>query len=258
MGRYYVTFGSSQLKNFDLPEKPDKIIVGIIAETYEKARQKIFKSSIGSHFCTTYTEEALKSAFDKNTLKSFTFIDFEDLLKMEIVEKPKRQLEVKDLFNPEKNIEIQKLEIIDKLGDFFEEIYSGNLHRDVNEFKKMVDNYFDNVVCFYKGDNPHNDSNVLHWYIENCTDESEVEELDEALDQWFAPSLIDLRFRFTPKEPEELEKVYKWYTVYSDEAAFCGKIYASISDSKLRLVYLSELEEDMKNRIRKNWKEYNV
>lgn len=53
---YYFSFGSGQLTNFDLPVRPDKLLIKVFAEDEMKARAQIFNSSIGENFCTSYNE----------------------------------------------------------------------------------------------------------------------------------------------------------------------------------------------------------
>ena len=52
MKKYLFTFGSGQLKNFNV--NPQHIVVTVEAPDEILARRKVFKSKIGAGFCTSY------------------------------------------------------------------------------------------------------------------------------------------------------------------------------------------------------------
>lgn len=72
---YFATFGSSQLKEFDLFQAPMNTLVTIKDASEEELRKALFESSIGSNFCTTYAMEH-KKEFPEGKL-----IELKDLLK---------------------------------------------------------------------------------------------------------------------------------------------------------------------------------
>lgn len=81
--------------------------------------------------------------------------------------------------------------------------------------KDIIGDFFENNICIPKGKNPHPNSEVLHEYIENCTEDSTVVEYDEALEEWFAPDLINKKFKLEHKEPE-----YEYQWMYFDDNAW--------------------------------------
>ncbi len=58
MKKYLFTFGSGQLKNFNVA--PQHIVVIVEAPDEISARQKVFKSKIGAGFCTSYPYSKLE------------------------------------------------------------------------------------------------------------------------------------------------------------------------------------------------------
>jgi len=54
---HFATFGTSQLKEFDLLQSPADTLVTIDGASEEELREALFKSPIGSNFCTTYPQE---------------------------------------------------------------------------------------------------------------------------------------------------------------------------------------------------------
>ena len=60
--KYYFSFGSGQLKEFDIPDfQKDRTLVVIEAEKESIAREQIFDSIIGGKFCTSYIELPFKT-----------------------------------------------------------------------------------------------------------------------------------------------------------------------------------------------------
>jgi hypothetical protein len=78
MKKYYITFGTAHLQDFDLPSeiRRDKLAVVIKDETENKARSQIFDSSIGAKFCTSYDE----SDYDRLAKANFQFMDLNKLM----------------------------------------------------------------------------------------------------------------------------------------------------------------------------------
>jgi len=54
---FFATFGTSQLKDFDV--NPATTIVTVKGASEEQLREKLFASPIGSNFCTTYSDKCL-------------------------------------------------------------------------------------------------------------------------------------------------------------------------------------------------------
>jgi hypothetical protein len=83
MKKYYISFGSGQLKQFQLPTTINKslLLVEVEAETENEARNIIINNtSIGTNFCTSYTEEYKNSHLLGD---GFIIIQLFDLLKLE-------------------------------------------------------------------------------------------------------------------------------------------------------------------------------
>ena len=57
---YFATFGSSQLKDFDLRQPPMETLVTVEGAEEHELREALFNSPIGGAFCTTYPMEYLK------------------------------------------------------------------------------------------------------------------------------------------------------------------------------------------------------
>ena len=72
---YFATFGSGQLQDFDLLQSPTDTLVTIEGASENELREAIFKSPIGSKFCTTYPKEYLKK------FKGSKVIELDELMK---------------------------------------------------------------------------------------------------------------------------------------------------------------------------------
>ena len=60
--KYYFSFGSGQLQEFDIPEfQKDRTLVVIEAENERGAREQIFSSIIEGKFCTSYLTPPFKT-----------------------------------------------------------------------------------------------------------------------------------------------------------------------------------------------------
>ena len=77
MNKFYITFGSEHLKEFNLPSniRRTALAIEIEADNEMEARLKIVETCIGTKFCTSYTED------DIDRLLSFNFyiMDLEEL-----------------------------------------------------------------------------------------------------------------------------------------------------------------------------------
>lgn len=72
---FFATFGSGQLEDFDLLQEPTKTLVTIRGASEEQLREALFKSPIGSKFCTTYSEDYL------NDFKDGKVVELKELMK---------------------------------------------------------------------------------------------------------------------------------------------------------------------------------
>lgn len=66
---YFATFGSEQLKDFDLFQEPIKTLVTVKGASENELREAIFKSPIGDNFCTTYSEAFLDRFEDAKVIE---------------------------------------------------------------------------------------------------------------------------------------------------------------------------------------------
>ena len=73
-----ITFGSNHLQQFDINASD---IMLVMEETEIEARSKVFKTSIGPYFCTSYPYEKYAQEFkDEYNMYEITF---DELMKLE-------------------------------------------------------------------------------------------------------------------------------------------------------------------------------
>lgn len=110
----------------------------------------------------------------------------------------------------EKDLRVRLEQAIDSLGY---ELGTNNSQHTFAAYpakiKKILETFFLKYKIIERGEFPHKDELVLHYLIENCTDECGIEELDDALDDWFAVEMVDKRYRFYDEENDVLEWQWK-------------------------------------------------
>lgn len=129
---YYFTFGSGQLKDFNLGAPADQIIIEVAGKNAHDARQKVFNSVIGGKFCTSYDHEAMQKYINNYYGK---VMSLDQVLSLEIKYKHHHFIEIYDE---------------DDLPDIFRRSIAGGTHLLRSVFDNYLGTYYvwpDGTYC---------------------------------------------------------------------------------------------------------------